>query len=63
MTATNTPSSARTPRARRPWTTPRIVSSEVFTKAALACCQPTDPIFGTPLGAPEGSSGAALPAC
>jgi hypothetical protein len=51
----------RTAGARKRWETPRIVSSEVFTRAALACCQPT-----TPLGLPDGpatSSGANLPAC
>jgi hypothetical protein len=47
---------------RKQWQTPRVESSEVFNRAALACCQPVHPIFGFPTGAPT-SSGAALPEC
>jgi hypothetical protein len=51
----------RAPEApRRPWSRPRLLSSETFTKAALACCGFYDgPIqIGT-----EGSSGDGLPDC
>lgn len=43
-------------RVKREWKTPRIASSEVFTKAALSCCV-------TPFATAEGSSGADLPFC
>jgi hypothetical protein len=45
--------------ARKPWRTPRVLSSETFTKAALACCLLDDGGAGTP----SGSAGANLPAC
>lgn len=48
--------------ARKPWQTPRVESSEVFNRAALACCQPTNPILNIPDGTPT-SSGASLPPC
>lgn len=50
------------PKALKVWETPRVESSEVFSRAALACCQPTHPIFGFPTGEAT-SSGVALPAC
>lgn len=43
-------------RERRPWQAPRIESSEVFTRAALACCLN---LFQQPTG----SAGANLPDC
>lgn len=41
---------------KRPWSTPRVESSETFNKAALACCLNG---FNQPIG----SSGTGLPAC
>jgi hypothetical protein len=45
---------------RVPWRTPHVLSSEVFTRAALSCCG----IYDGPdqVGA-EGSQGANLPEC
>jgi len=42
---------------KRLWVAPQVASSDVFTKAALACCQ--DPFSGEQIG----SSGAGLPFC
>lgn len=42
--------------AKRRWETPRIESSEVFTRAGLACCL-------DPFNNPTGSAGANLPLC
>ncbi|MCB9507405.1 MAG: hypothetical protein H6698_05435 [Myxococcales bacterium] len=38
------------------WESPRVQSSEVFTKAALACCKDVNNVA-------VGSSGASLPFC
>lgn len=42
--------------AKRPWKTPRVESSEVFNKAALACCV-------NEFNQVEGSAGSGLPFC
>lgn len=44
------------PRARRRWETPRVESSEVFTRAGLACCIDDNNNV-------VGSAGANLPFC
>ncbi|MFT6398274.1 MAG: hypothetical protein ACJAYU_003032 [Bradymonadia bacterium] len=41
---------------KRPWSTPRVETSETFNKAALACCLNG---FNQAIG----SSGTGLPAC
>jgi hypothetical protein len=46
--------------AKKPWRKPRILSSETFTKAALACCGIYD---GPAQISTEGSSGSNLPEC
>lgn len=47
------------PADRKTWSTPRVLSSETFTKAALACCQ--GEIDGVP--AQIGSTGSNLEIC
>ncbi len=44
------------PDERREWATPTVISTEVFTRAALECCLD---LFGDPLG----SQGLNLPSC
>lgn len=59
--STNDDATAADRGARRPWDAPRILSSDAFTRAALACCEVY--IEGVPTGEFQDSQGTGLPAC
>jgi hypothetical protein len=59
MEPTNSETDTPASDARRPWQTPRVESSEVFTAAGLACCL----IFDGENQVPQGSQGTGLEPC